>query len=95
MSLYLFTTEQEYGGNAKIFRSYQEALEHKNKFVQDTDGLISSCITEHNIFPTVTAIGSDNHCEEFYLIGVLDDNVIVCNSLDKLKSRPTHRVIDK
>ncbi len=95
MSLYLFTTEDSYGGTPKIFTSHIAAVAFQGEFNKITDGLVDSKITKHEVFPTVISIDSSNNCEEFYLIGNIDEGAIVCNTLDKLKLRPTHRVINK
>ena len=84
MAVYLFKTEDYYGGNTKIFLSQEEAQDFLHKFVTSTEGKTDALIEVHHPFPVVKVIEDDGTVsqQDFYLIGTQEagDNCILCET---------------
>lgn len=47
MSIYIFKTENFYGGETRVFTNKIHAVEHLENFIKSTDGKIDAVIEEH------------------------------------------------
>lgn len=54
MSIYLFKTEQFYGGEIKLFTDKLEAEIYIAEFIKRTESKIDAVIEEHHPFPQIT-----------------------------------------
>lgn len=53
MSIYLFKTEDYYGGETRVFLSKVEAEEYRTQFIERTNSRTDAIIEEHKPFPVV------------------------------------------
>lgn len=69
MSIYLFKTENFYGGETRVFTNKIHAEEHLAYFINLTDGKIDAVIEEHKPEPTNTTFLIGDEQTELILSG--------------------------
>lgn len=78
MSIYLFKTEEFYGGETKLFTNKVEAETYLVEFFKRTNDKIDAVIEEHHPFPTkVVFEGVHQVCAYQIGLDVYGDKVIV------------------
>lgn len=84
MSIYLFKTEDYYGGETRVFLSKVEAEEYRTQFIERTNSRTDAIIEEHKPFPVVHVRRNNGEVDPKprYLIGTQEagDNVVVCET---------------
>ena len=95
MSVYLFKTEEWYGGATKVFKSLEEATTHLELFFKETDHKVDAVIEKHDLFEHIILLDKEEKHDESYLIATMGDKAIVGNNLSFLKMWPTNAIVKK
>lgn len=66
MAVYLFKTEESYGGDTKIFLSEEEAEIYKLRYIAQKGGKVDCRVVIYHPFPKVKVKDQNG---EFYMIG--------------------------
>lgn len=98
MTLYLFKTEEPYGGDTKIFDCEEDAEIYKLRYIAKTSGKVECRVEKHHPFPVV---GLKDRKGSFYLIGydVHGNNAVLLekDGSDKfsLDNYPVSEIVEK